>query len=415
MPEFPTFGPRLHRVFSAGFYPSADFDYEVRGLLGAAAYGLTDVGEVLSVVDSVADKDHEHWYQAWRDAGVRLRASADSASAAGHSLTASQRYLRAATYFAVAVDSASGLETADEILWPTYRLHRESWDRFVDTTTQRVERVEIPYEETTLPGYFFRSAVGTSPRPTLIMINGSDGAISGMWKSGGESALARGYNVLMFDGPGQQSMLFERGIGFRPDWESVVTPVVDFLLRRPDVRADAIAIYAISQGGFWAPRALAYEHRIAAAILDPALVDVATSWSANVPSSLMKLFHAGKKEAFDRDMDLGMKFSPQTMRMWKFRARPYAKDSYFDTLTEVFRYALSDAEVAQITTPLFITDPEDEQFWPGQSKSLADRTGGEVELSRFTAAEGANFHCQPMARQLTDERMFDWLDDVLDG
>lgn len=283
--------------------------------------------------------------------------------------------------------------------------------QFDDQT--RVERVDIPYEETTLPGYFFSAdAVGTPPQPTFLMVNGSDGALSSLWSHGAATALARGYNALMFDGPGQQSMLFERGVGFRPDWEAVVTPVVNYLLERPDVDPRRIVLYGISQGGFWGARALAFEHRIAAAILDPGVVDVSASWTASIPNSLMKLFHTGKKEAFDRDMGLGMKLSPQTLRTWNFRARPYTQASYFDTITEVHRYTLDAAEAARITTPLFVTDPDDEQFWPGQSKILADGTGGPVESSRFTAADGANFHCQPMARQLTDERMFDWLDDL---
>lgn len=219
----------------------------------------------------------------------------------------------------------------------------------------------------------------------------------------------------MFDGPGQQSMLFEHDTAFRPDWEKVLTPVVDYLVGRSDVNPDAIAVYGISQGGYWVARALAYEHRCAAGILDPGVTDVAASWSANIPGSLMKLFKVSKKEAFDRDMKLGMKFSPATARTWAFRARPYRRNSYFDTLTEVHRYALSDEDAARIATPLFVTDPEHEQFWPGQSAALADQVNGAVEVSRFTAAEGADFHCQPLARRLTDERMFDWLDDTLAG
>lgn len=412
MPELPTFSPRPHRVFSAGFYPSADFDYEVRCVLGHVAFGAADVGEVLATIDGVADNDHAHWFQAWHDTGSRVRAAADAAAAAGHIVSASHAYLRAATYFAVAVNSVSGLDS-DELLVPTFRLHRSSWDGFVDTTSRIVERVEIPYERDTLPGWFFRPAEDSTERPTLVMVNGSDGALSSVWCYGAAGALDRGYNVLLFDGPGQQSMLFERGVGFRPDWEAVLTPVVDFLLQRTDVDRDRLALYGISQGGYWVARALAFEHRFAAAIADPGVVDVGASWTTNIPSSLMKLFRAGKKDAFDRDMSLGMKFSGQTARTWNFRARPYAHESYFDTLTEVHRYTLMDEDTARITTPLFLTDPEGEQFWSGQSKWLADRTGGPAELSRFTAAEGANFHCQPMARQLTDERMFDWLDVAL--
>jgi hypothetical protein len=112
-------------------------------------------------------------------------------------------------------------------------------------------------------------------------------------------------------------------------------------------------------------------------------------------------------------MATGMKFSKKTSRMWNFRARPYQKDTYYDTLSEVLKYKITDDVAAAITTPLFITDPEDEQFWPGQSKALADKLSGTGQLSHFTAEEGANFHCQPLARALTDQRMFDWLDGII--
>ncbi len=90
---------------------------------------------------------------------------------------------------------------------------------------------------------------------------------------GGAGALARGYNVLFFDGPGQQSQLFEQGSFFRHDWEAVITPVVDFLLGRPEVDAGKLALYGVSQAGYWVPRAIAFVHRPAAAVADTCCVD----------------------------------------------------------------------------------------------------------------------------------------------
>jgi hypothetical protein len=69
--------------------------------------------------------------------------------------------------------------------------------------------------------------------------------------------------------------------------------------------------------------------------------------------------------------------------------------------------------VDQITTPLLITDPEGEQFWPGQSQQLFDHLHGTKRLVGFTADEGADRHCEPMARSLVAQRMFDWLDETL--
>jgi fermentation-respiration switch protein FrsA (DUF1100 family) len=396
-----------HEAFSAGFYRDADFDFQVRCLLGHAPSGASEPGEVLATIAGIKDGDHREWFTAWHELGLRLLAGAEELGESGRFDSASGTYLRAASYLSLAVDSA-----ADDERLTVFREHRAAWDGFIDTTVYSAERVAIPYEGDELPGYLIRPGDDDEPRPTLILNNGSDGSHSSMWGDGAHGALARGYNVLFFDGPGQQSLLFERGIPFRHDWEKVITPVVDFLLARADVDDDRLAVYGISQGGYWVPRALAFEKRLAAAIVDPAVVDVSTSWLDQLPAPLRKLLDEGKREAFDRDMGIGMRFSATTARTWAFRARPFRKDSYFDTIAEVRRYALGDL-VARITTPVFITSPEDEQFWPGQSEQFAEALPGEKLLQHFTAAEGANFHCQPLARTLTHQRMFDWLDGAL--
>ncbi len=326
---------------------------------------------------------------------------------AGHRQSAASAYLRAANYLAVAVNAVDGLKSPDPLL-PTFREHRAAWAGFIANAPYKVEAVDVPYEETTLPGFFFSAEAGTAARPTLIMINGSDGSLSNLWGSGAAGALERGYNVLLFDGPGQQSMLFERNIPFRFDWEAVTTPVVDFLLTRADVDPAKLALYGISQAGYWVPRSLAFEHRIAAAVADPGVVDVATSWTDHMPKSMVKLLHDGDSEKFDKEMAFGMRLPGAGKNAWSFRARPYNRTGYFDTMVEVLKYNVTDV-AGSITTPLLITSPEDEQFWPGQSEKLASLVPGETELVGFTAAEGANFHCQPLARLLTEQRMFDWL------
>ena len=73
--------------------------------------------------------------------------------------------------------------------------------------------------------------------------------------------------------------------------------------------------------------------------------------------------------------------------------------------------ALTDELIGQITTPLLITSPEGEQFWPGQSQSLYDRLSGTKALLEFTDAEGAGSHCEPVGNLVRNHRIFDWLDD----
>jgi len=413
-----------HQAYTAGFYRDADWDFELRNVLGRACHGASDVGETLQAINAVDEGDHEGWFAAWMGLGARSKSLADSCAAEGHRISATAAYLRAATYFAVAVNAVDGLApdrrrrsapNRDNTQASVFRKHRAAWDGFVETTAVPVESVRIPYEDTTLPGYFFSGAAAGAPRaalPTLILVNGSDGALSGLWADAGVGAIERGYNVLVFDGPGQQSLLFERGIPFRPDWEAVVTPVIDFVVGRADVDAGRIALYGISQGGYWVPRALAFEHRVAAAIVDPGVVDVSASWIARIPPSLLKLLHKGNEKAFNRDMKMGLAVSAGAARTWAFRARPYGKDGYFNTVKEVLKYNLSDV-ASSITTPIFITNPDGEQFWPGQSHTLAELVPGRAVVSDFTSEEGASLHCQPLARAITDQRMFDWLDNIL--
>jgi len=398
------------------FSGNADFDFEIRTTIGQAFSGAADIGEVLAAVQGVGEKDYEGWFRAWLDLGDRIAAQAEASAERGHAVSAASGYLRAASYYATAVNAVASLPSEDELL-PTFRKHRQAWDRWVDLVDLGIERVAIPYEDTTMPGYLFRATGGGAgthegPRPVLVVVNGSDGALTSLWSSAVSGAVRRGYDALVFDGPGQQSMLFEHGVPFRPDWEAVLTPVVDFVLARPDVDADRLALYGISQAGYWVPRALAFEHRFAAAVADPGVVDVSTSWTEHLPGNMKKLLDEGEDEKFDRDMAMGMKFSHELASTWRFRARPYGTTGYAETMRAVLQYTVQEV-AGRIATPLLITDPEHEQFWPGQSERLAALTPSVSTLARFTAAEGADFHVQPLARALTEQRMFDWLDERL--
>ena len=278
------------------------------------------------------------------------------------------------------------------------------------------ERIAITYEGTTLPGYFFRApdARPAEPRPLVVVNNGSDGATSHTWAAAGAAAGERGYHWMTFDGPGQQAALFEQGIAFRPDWEHVLTPVLDTMLSRPDIDRDRVAVIGISQAGYWVPRALAFEHRFAAAVVDPGVVDVSTSWLAPLSPTMRDRLDDDDKEVFDREMHLAELFSPAVAATLRFRGEPFglAGGSRFDLYRTVRKYRLG-AELAQLRTPMLVTDPEGEQFWPGQSRRLYEALPGPKKLIAFTAAEGAGRHGEPLASALRETRVFDWLDQYL--
>jgi hypothetical protein len=395
------------------FFDHEQLNFEFQFALGGVHYGAGDLGEMLSTADRIIDGDADSWCREWTATGQRLATIAEGCARSGQRVSARSAYLRAATYYAVALSSVDGTKDPAALLRPTFAEHRRCFDAYAQLLEPPAERVEIPYQDQTMPGYLFRPSTTDMPRRTLIMNNGSDGPITSIWPPVSAGGVARGYNVLVFDGPGQQSMLFERGAPFRHDWEHVITPVVDFLLVRPDVDPARIVLYGISQAGYWVPRALAFEHRIAAAIADPGVFDAFEPSGKALPPGLRQLLEAGDRQTFDRLFDEGMQQAPPAQKQnWEWRAKPYGLQSPFDVYTAARRYNLADV-VDQITTPLLIADPEGEQFWPGQSQRLFDELQGTKRLVPFTADEGADRHCEPMARSLLEQRMFDWLDETL--
>ena len=154
------------------------------------------------------------------------------------------------------------------------------------------------------------------------------------------------------------------------------------MVARPDVDPGGLAVIGVSQAGYWVPRALAFEHRFAAAVADPGVVDVSTSWTRSLPGFMRaQLEDPSKKDSFDKEMGWTERLSKST----------------------------------RATTRLLITEPEAEQFWPGHSRELYDLLPGSRELARFTAAEGANRHCEPMGLVVRDARVFDWLGRYLEA
>ena len=399
-------------------FQRTDFQFQFLLGLGSTYEQAADVGELFAAVSQITDGDYDSWYDAFVALGERVERIAESSAAAGNSISAREAWLRASGYYGQAYFFTYGTKQPDRIV-ATWERHRACFDQFGALLQPAAEPVAIPYEHTTLPGYVLRVDATDAPRPWLVMNNGSDGTATDMWAQGAAAGLRRGYNVLIFDGPGQGAALWRQQLYFRPDWEAVITPIVDWLLERPDVDPDKLVLLGVSQAGYWVPRALAFEQRFAAAVADPGVMDVATSWAAMLPPGTMEeLLQAPEteraqiatelNEGVEQEMahDVHLRFTAM-MRM-----APYGPKTLADVVVDLAAYNLKDV-VGQISTPLLIADPEGEAFWPGQSQQLYDALPGPKLLVPFTAAEGADLHCEPKALGLRAQRFFDWLDATL--
>src|SRR5919199_1122123 len=280
------------------FFRNSAFEYVMLISLGRAYHQGGNIGKLLYVIRQIEDGNFESAYRAVMAAGDETPAMAEESARGGHVESARQAYLWAQNFYDSAMYFADGTGIPSRMA-ATWRMLDDCWLKSVRLFDPPIEQVGIPYEGTELRGFFFRGKSAAPKRPLLILVNGSDGSLLDMWMQGGAGAVARGYDCLTFDGPGQGYALWRQNLYFRPDWEHVISPVVDFALTRQSVDPKKIAIQGISQGGYWVPRAVAFEKRIAAAVADPGVIDVSASWTATLPPPMRELLKAGRKDEFD--------------------------------------------------------------------------------------------------------------------
>ncbi len=393
-------------------FNDTDFQFALETVLAGCYRHAADIGEVVMTARRITDGDPDSWLDEWIATAGAVWSAAVQAEQAGRRLAALTHYRRAATYYAAALHQVVHSSEPERQL-AIWRRQRACWERVVDLSPVPGERVAIPYEHATLPGFFFPAAdaLPSERRPLVIVNNGLDIPSSQTWAYAGAAARARGYHWMTFDGPGQQAALYEHGIPSRPDWEAVLTPVLDKLMQRPDVDPQRVAVIGLGEGGYWVPRALCSEHRFAAAVADPGVLDVCASWTEVLRAPIRAYLDRGQSELFDREMHLAELFSPALAATLNAHGQPYglSTGSRYELFQAVSAYRLGE-ETRRITTPLLITRCERERRWPGQSQRLYDRLRSPKALIHVDHETAAGRDGQAHGMALRETRIFDWLE-----
>ncbi len=408
----------------------SDLDFETLFAFGSIGYGCAEFGELVTVVNQIntAGASYQTYCDAFRALAKRIGALGDHELAAGHRASARGAYLRAATYYDMYLYFILGI-TAREQEADAYAAMQRCWHAATQLFDPPFEPVRIPYGDSWLPGYLLRPDDRPVRRPTVILNNGQDAQHVALYAMGGAAALERGYNALLFYGPGQGSMLFERQIPFRPDWENVITPAVDFLRSRPEVDPSRIVLSGSSLGGELVVRAAAFEHRLAAVVADPAILSVWLPWTVKFPQ-IASLFGMGASKQEINTVwqnDFVPALDPVERYEVAKSSEPYGQQfltaaraghvfgDMYEFGTTVMRFTVADV-ADRITAPTLVTVYEQDQLIipaPEQGAKVFQLLRGDKQLHTFTAAQGAQFHCAPMAPQIRNQVVYDWLDSVL--
>lgn len=392
------------------YFQSLEFDGQLKRAIAATYFRGADIGECLSTAARIKDENFDSWFSEWFATGHRVEQTAIQCEEKKHFVSAFEAYLRASNYYRASTFFIYGSPVEDRLI-QAYDKHVETFDKAMTYLSTPVEKVKIPFEGQVLNGYFYRPASSSPyPRPTLIGNVGYDGTQQELIVLIGFAALERGYNFLCFDGPGQGSALIKHHLYMRPNWETVVTPVINYLVQRPEVDPKKISLYGASWAGYLGTRAACYEHHLAGLVVNPGQYNAFNSVKKMIPDIDELLDHNQTsilESRIEKLMSSKMVAAQLKSKMWVHG---------FQKPIELIRawkdYTVVDI-AQQIQCPTLVMDSENESFSKGQAKLLYDALQSPKEYILLTDAQGAGEHCGGTATGQVTQIALDWLDKML--
>lgn len=206
------------------------------------------------------DAGTAQFFDSWLRVAHQVIANGKADEAKGRHLSAGIKYQRAAGYL-LAAERMQSRDYAPR--WEAYRTGLAMFRHGVMLQGRACEFVSIPYEGSHFPALFVPAphSAGRKP-PVLVSCNGLDSMKEQIFGAGNPAAFAaRGVATLVIDQPGTGAALRLNGLAGRHDAEAWASAAVDYLMTREDVDTDRIGMFGLSLGGYFAPRATAFEPR----------------------------------------------------------------------------------------------------------------------------------------------------------
>jgi len=391
-------------------FEEPQFSFQALRTIGYSVNGFADIGECLSTCRRIVDGDLESWYREWLSTAESVERKAKNyledgfLTSAGECFFRSSGYYRAAGFFLTT-------NPDDPAILETWIRSRDAFLAGAALSNQLIVPVEIPFEDSHLPGYLCLVDDSGNPGPLILAHSGFDGTKEELYFSLGSYAIERGYNCLLFEGPGQGEVLHMQNIHFRPDWESVIEPVVDYAECLPVTDPDKLILIGYSMGGYFAPRAASGEPRITACIANGGIFSVYESVRIMNPPDLDEILD-DSLASLEYDGTIYSMMDENLFINWYYGngMMTFGENSPSELIRALRAYTM-DGLVRDISCRMLILDSENDQLVSGQASVLFDSLRCPKDYIMFTEEEGADQHCQMGAILVSNERIFNWLDD----
>ncbi|MBU0513855.1 MAG: alpha/beta hydrolase [Proteobacteria bacterium] len=386
-----------HRLYVKIHFDDVEMDFVLQWILGSTTFGGCEIGEAFYVVGNIEEGSPTSWQQEWEKMARKLESRGKQAASKGHKVSASESFMKASNYYRTALVSMLPNKPKFKELGNRCRSCLKMAGRLLDPP---MEYFAIPFEKTVLPGYFQKVDNSGEKRKTLIMIGGAETFVEEMYFYIAPAAIKRGYNFLTVDIPGQ-GMLPLEGKFFRPDTEVPIKAVLDYALGKPEIDPERLAMYGISGGGYFVPRAATVDKRIKACVVNSVVTDVYKQF-ANMPNAKATPEELKKWGAFKR--------ATAGVVSWRWGLDP----SNIIGLPEKARGCEFDP--AKVTCPVLILVGEGEYANQEVKRQinacLKALPNPKKKFVMTRADQGASSHCIGGNRSLMSEVVFDWLDEI---
>lgn len=221
---------------------------------------------LITVARQGDDEGTQAFLTAWEQGGDTLLALAEEDKAAGRLFSAGDKLNRAAVYYI----------TAERMQAHGYAPRKALYAKFLSTfaegvawSRENVHRFEIPFADAHIAGLFVPAEGVAGPAPCLVIINGLDSTKEMVYRAGlfPQLLARRGIASLLIDQPGTGEALRLHGMTAVVDTERWATPLMDYLQTRPEIDPKRIGLLGVSLGGYYCPRAVAFEPRFALGVV----------------------------------------------------------------------------------------------------------------------------------------------------
>ncbi|HEX5341932.1 MAG TPA: prolyl oligopeptidase family serine peptidase [Duganella sp.] len=331
--------------------------------------------------------------ETWARMADKLCDLAAEDEAKGRLISAGDKYGRAATYYLTAERlQAHGAEGRMAL----YQRFQEVFNKGIKLAGENCERVEIPYGDSHISGLLVRAEGVTGRAPILVQVNGLDSTKEMKYRVGLPRWLAqRGVSSLIIDQPGTGEALRLQGLTAVYNSELWASKVVDWLETRDDVDAKRIGLEGVSLGGYYCPRAVAFEPRFACGVV----------WGANHD------WRDVQKKRLQKEGSFPVPHYWEHVR-WVWGAKD------MDDFMKIAENVHLDGVVEKIKVPFLVTHGEKDSQIP---LHWAQRTYDQLvnspkrELKIFTEREGGVQHSSFDNSANAGAYIADWVAETLGG